>query len=127
MNRKWCLCVLSVVLLACSQHKPVQPVYNPMEAAWSGIRENINKLESEHVFEDEWRKAAELHPEPKAVQSITELKKQTEGMEFTSLERDQLTKDFNISSRVIHFGFECNYHALVFFDDAKRAWKVIKW
>jgi len=40
---------------------------------------------------------------------------------------ESLRDAFNKSSKVVHYGFDCNYHALVFFDEAKRAWKVIKY
>jgi hypothetical protein len=53
--------------------------------------------------------------------------KETKELNLTPGDRAGLPDDFSNSSRVVHFGFDCDFHALVFFDDSKRAWKVIKW
>ncbi|OYW31616.1 MAG: hypothetical protein B7Z47_00530 [Chthoniobacter sp. 12-60-6] len=123
----WKCCLFGVLFMemACAQHKTIQPVSNPMDAAWSEIRDGIGKLENEHAHEDDWRKASEPHPE--VVSSISDLNEQTKSLEISVSEREGLPAAFNKSSRVIHFGFECNYHALVFFDEAGKSWKVIKW
>jgi len=123
----WCLGVLTVILMSCAQDKPIQPIFNPMEGAWAGIRDGINKLDKDHASEDEWRKASEPHPGPDVVVTIAVLNELTKNLGLTEAERSELTAAFNKSSRVVHFGFECDYHALVFFDDAERAWKVIKY
>lgn len=126
---KWCVCVLAVDLMSCAHEKPTQPISNPMEAAWAGVRSAINKLDEDHASEDEWRKANVPPPEPgpEVVRSIAALSELTKDLGLTDAERLELPAAYNKSSQVVHFGFECNYHALVFFDDAKRAWKVIKW
>lgn len=123
---KWCLCGLLFVQVACTQPQALQqPVANPMDAAWSRIRDGINKLGDQHANENDWRKASE--PEPKVIRSMADLHEQTMELEITASEREELPAAFNKSSRVIQFGFECNYHALVFFDEARSSWKVIKW
>lgn len=110
---------------ACNQPRAVQPVFNPMDTAWSGIRDGINKLEDQHANEDGWRKASE--PPPEVISSISDLHERTKHLEITVTEREGLPAAFNRSSRVIHFGFEGNFHALVFFDESGKSWKVIKW
>ncbi len=122
---KWHLCGLLFMQVACTQHKAVQPVFNPMDAAWSRIREGISKLENEHAPEIEWRKASE--PQSSVVASVSDLQDQTKSLEITDSERELLRAAFKRSSRVIHFGFEGNFHALVFFDAAGKSWKVTKW
>jgi hypothetical protein len=96
-----------------------------MDAAWSKIRDGIAKLEDEHAHENDWRKASE--PQPELVSSISALQVHTKDLEIAASERVGLPAAFNKSSRVIQFGFECNYHALVFFDESGKSWKVIKW
>jgi hypothetical protein len=96
-----------------------------MDAGWSRIRDRIDKLGDEHAHEADWRKASE--PQSEVVSSISDLHEQTKDLEITAAEREVLPAAFNKSSRVVNFGFECNYHALVFFDQAGKCWKVIKW
>lgn len=96
-----------------------------MVAAWSQIRDGIIELENRHANEEDWRKASES--EPLVVSSISALHDQIKGLDLTNSEREALSAAFRQSSRVIHFGFECDYHAMVFFDDSGKAWKVIKW
>lgn len=122
---KWYFCGLLFMQMNCAQHKAVQLVANPMDAAWSKIRHGIDKLEEEHASEKEWRKASE--PQPKVLGSAADLYDQTKGLKIASSENDDLSAAYYRSSRVIHFGFTCDYHALVFFDEAGKSWKVIKW
>ena len=122
---QWCFFGLLLMQMACTQHKTVQPVSNPMDAAWSQIRGGISELEIRHANEQDWRKASE--PGPQVISSISALRDQIKGLNITDSEREALSTAFRQSSRVVHFGFECNYHALVFFNEAGKCWKVIKW
>lgn len=122
--------LVACFFVGCQSHEPVVTnEANLMLGIWAGVMDGINKLEDAHASEDEWRKASVPPPEPKpeVVRSITALNELTKDLGLTDAQRLELPAAYNKSSRVIHFGFECNYHALVFFDDAKRAWKVIKW
>jgi hypothetical protein len=58
---------------------------------------------------------------------MADLHEQTKGLRVTEAEKEELPAAFKKSSRVIEFGFEGDYHALVFFDEAGKSWKVIKW
>lgn len=96
-----------------------------MESIWSGIGDDINKLEEEHADENRWREKSNA-PESKQINSVSELIERTKGLSISPRQK-VLSDAFNKSSRVVHFGFDCDFHALVFFDDARRSWKVIKW
>jgi hypothetical protein len=127
---KWFVCCSLVALISCS-HKgqddrsaALPPFPNIMEAAWAGIRADIDKLEVGHARLDEWKKST---PEFNAISSLPALKENTQNLGISDDEQRELHDAFAKSSSVFHFGYECNYHALVFFDAAKRAWKVIKW
>lgn len=95
-----------------------------MEAAWAGIRAGIDKLEDDHAHLDEWKKSTSQF---RAVSSLTALTEETRNLSISDVERKELAEDFAKSSSVFHFGYECDYHALVFFDNARKAWKVIKY
>ncbi len=115
-----------VALVSCAHNKPIDNSFNPMPRIWAGIGDGIHKLEEEHAHEGAWTTAA-TGGEPIPIHSLVELMEETKALSMPPEERSGLRDAFSKSSKVVHYGFDCDYHALVFFDDARQAWKVIKW
>lgn len=128
MNKSWItLLTAAVFFVGCANREAaVSNDNNPMPRIWAGIGAGITELENAHAPEDAWAKEA-TGADPRPIRSLAELMEETKELNLTPRDRAGLPDDFSNSSRVVHFGFDCDFHALVFFDDSKRAWKVIKW
>lgn len=107
-------------LNSCAAKLPDMVVGNPMQAAWGVIAEEINELERTHAAVAEWRRGSESAV---LVNSEEELL----ALVPSGLSNKLVRLEFARSAKVIHFGFECDYHALVFFDGGGRAREVFKW
>lgn len=103
---------------------PVTPMPNPMEHIWAGIGSKIVHLEESHATVDEWTKAA---GEVTRIRNAEELRGSLRYTELSSEEMDRALAEFSSATRTIHFGFDCNYHALVFFGKNNRSSYVIRW
>tara|TARA_R110002049_G_scaffold160606_1_gene325581 strand:- start:551 stop:937 length:387 start_codon:yes stop_codon:yes gene_type:complete len=107
-----------------TKESPEIPPPNPMEFVWESIRGEINHLEASHATLKDWRQAA---GEEQQLNTADETRAFLEGTGLSSNDIDHATSSFSTAAKVIHFGFDCNYHALVFFDQADRASFVINW
>ena len=104
--------------------KPVlPPVFNPMPTLWTGIREDIDKLEARQASQSEWDKLAAEKLRITSVAKLLEMVPQP----LSKSEAEEITERFHTSALTVHYGFDSNFHALVFFDSELRARKVIKW
>ena len=117
------LAVLAVVGSCVSKVATVPPP-NPMDSIWAGIRDDICRLEETHASLDEWRQRA---AEEQVLQSADELRSALRETGLTEVDLAEALRKRSRAAKVIHFGFDCDYHALVFFDKGKRAESVIKW
>lgn len=109
--------VSALVLSACASSP--SKVFNPMPAIWRGVCEGIDDREKRHASYEEWRSDAESHERLESYQAL--MSALPAGYPAAGL-----AKSFASSSKVIKFGFEGNFHAIVFFDSNGRSWKVIK-
>lgn len=109
---------------SCSSKVETVPVPNPMDSIWAGIRDEICHLEETHATLDEWRQRA---AEEQVLQSADELLSTLRETSLTDVDLAEALRKRSSAAKVIHFGFDCDYHALVFFDKGNRAESVIKW
>ena len=94
-----------------------------MPAIWSGIRTDIDKLEARHAPKTDWDKSA---PENFRITSIAKLL-EVVPQPLSKSEAEDISDQFRTSALTLHYGFDCNFHALVFFDGEMKSRKVIKW
>ena len=110
-------------LPGCSVEKKIAPVCNPMPSIWAGIVDKIADLESRQATIQEWDQAAESAHVIKDGQELIQF---VNLRGFSSSERFLSTENFRKASVVKHYGFGCNFSALVFFGNNKRPICVIK-
>jgi hypothetical protein len=124
---KWLFVMAALMGCAGCSKPPVQPFPAPYEfltgeALFQPIRDRIDSLEN--ASESEWESAAASSEE---VASLDELASLTRNVGFAPGERMGLVADFHRAARVTHFGFEANYHALVFFQASGKPFRIEKW
>ena len=119
--------LMGIVCIAGCSHRvnydpsPVPP--DGMEdEIFASIRNQINSLEQSP--KSEWKSATGHAEEILSLEALREL---TKDVGFEDHERMQLTEDFAKADSVTHFGFDCNYHALVLFDVSEMPFRVAKW
>ena len=108
---KFLILALWHVLVGCAA--PTQKDPNPMEALWAQIRTQIEDLETRGAPVDEWQEAAETS---NPILTKEELRQHC----GSHLQQSDIFA-FGEAGRVFHFGLECNYHAVVFFEKQGRA------
>ncbi|MDZ4287649.1 MAG: hypothetical protein U0984_06815 [Prosthecobacter sp.] len=94
-----------------------------MHGVWAGIIDQILALEGRHASRAQWRAAAEFE---EVVRSRRDLNLVVDGMGVDDLTEAEAVAWFQRSRLTAHYGFEANLHALVFFDAAGRATKVLR-
>lgn len=94
-----------------------------MPAIWSGIRADIDKLEATHAPKTDWDKSA---AEKIRITSIAKLP-EVIPPPLSESEADEMSNQFRASALTVQYGFDCDFHALVFFDTEMKTRKVIKW
>lgn len=95
-----------------------------MPETWVSIARNIKSLETKRATEGKWIEASDSSD---TVHTVSEMLVLVTTLNLTPAERKEIQEAFEDSVAVRHFGFECNFHALVFFDQAGTGWKVMKW
>lgn len=104
---------------ACTQAPPPPANPNPMAELWRGITARIDAMERAHAGEATWR---ENSNSAKVIRTAAELAaacpEEYRGREWHSA--------FARSTKVIRFGFDCDFRSIVFFDATGRSWRVIK-
>jgi len=94
-----------------------------MPGIWSSIRADIVRLEAKHAPKHEWNEATSESSKITSIQSLLE----TVPPDIAENDGSAIADLFSKSSEVVHYGFEGDYHAVVFFDVSKRPIKVLKW
>ncbi len=94
-----------------------------MPALWSGIKADIDKLEARQAPKSEWDKSAAEKLRITSIVKLLEVMPQS----LAKSEADEISDQFHTSALTVHYGYDCDYHALVFFDAGMKAQKVIKW
>lgn len=92
---------------------------NAMQDSWTEVRSTINRLEVEHATEAQWKmksESSEVVPSVSALVDICPMCVTIKG----------IAQDFQRSPKVVHFGFEGGFHALVFFDATGRSGRVLR-
>lgn len=95
-----------------------------MPLLWSGIRDDIERLEKARGSYSEWVSLSDGHTILHNSDSVRE------ALKSTRLSDDEVTQVALVSAkgiRTVHFGFEGNFHALVTFGKDDRSTQVVKW
>lgn len=118
--------VVPVLSLGCSTEieRDKRDTLNPMESVWASVSADIDRLERAHAPRSEWIKAAS---DSTRVSSLPQLHSIIVGVHLEETERQHLDHIFRSSQRTTLFGFEQNFHALVFFDARDVSTHVVKW
>ena len=120
--RLLCLMVILMFSNSCAHRHRTPDVYNPMPELWKSIADRIDAMEREHAPDAVWRENKDSGSIPQEIRTASELFSACPA----GYPSQGLQTDFARSTKVVHYGFECDYHAIVFFDADGRAWKVIK-
>jgi hypothetical protein len=96
---------------------------NPMPTLWAGITQSIENLEMRHASSIEWTRLAESCD---PITSLAELDATLRLAGISIEDRETVRSEWGKTSPVVHYGFESDHHALVFFAD-DHASKVFKW
>lgn len=106
---------IAVVMMSCGprlseahQEKPI----NPMPEIWQSTTEDISTLEQSRASRKEWDRKAESR---QTVHNTTELSATLARSGLSSRDRTEAARRFQDAEAVVHYGFEGNFHALVFF------------
>lgn len=112
-----------LTLLCCSVSQPneaeIQQTPDPMTSIWNDYGTKIDSLAKSGTSIKAWR---DLPPESeKVIGSEGELRQLLSRYESLSTERiDHYCRLFKRSTRTVNYGFELDFHALVFFDSDDR-------
>lgn len=107
-----------------SQPRVANPApFNPMPGIWASILADIDQLKQNQASRTEWTKASDSATEIKTIEELRQVIKDT-GAPVDEIknksDQAQMEKLFRTSHCIIHFGFECNFHEIVFFDEKDR-------
>jgi hypothetical protein len=116
--------VIWVLLLFGCAHTYPLPESNPngTEEMFASMRSEVDVLEG--ASKENWISGSGSHQE---IQSLRELDELIQPISFTETERMQMFSDYKKAHSVAHFGFDGNYHALVFFNSSGNPIRVEKW
>lgn len=117
--------VISLFFCGCIalQRKSVDDSLNPMTDLWSETRNKILNLERSNASEIEW---AALADSSDIIEDKKELSRILSSVSISEQRRKACLYLFDGHYKAIHFGFDSNYHALVFFKGDKSI-LVEKW
>ena len=103
----------------CTTPPATHTIHNPMPAVWASIEARRDTLKKTSATQAQWTKASDgVYP----ISTVDQLHAAiaATGVPADAAERQRqqnhLERLFRTSHSTIHFGFECNYHAIVFFD-----------
>jgi hypothetical protein len=103
----------------------VPQAFNPMPDLWAGVRNEIDALERTGAPLSKWKAASGSAERVSTIVRLHEIIRPLKpGSEREKNELDQL---FSSAPDTYHFGFEGNFHSLVFFDASQKPIKVVKW
>ena len=113
-----------LIVTSCAARKNPEPHFqNPMPAIWASIQAQIDELKKGEAAQRQWRKLADNASRISTLEDLHKAIAAT-GVSADPLERERQQKHlenlFHASHRTIHFGFECDHHAIVFFDSVGR-------
>ena len=113
----------SLFAAGCATRPATAVTYNPMPEFWASIAGGIAALKKVNATRTQWTKAADSASPILTVAQLHTAIAAT-GAPADAVERqrqlDHLESLFHTSRRTIHFGFECDHHAIVFFDSQGR-------
>lgn len=95
-----------------------------MLSMWSKVGDQIELLESKNATQREWKSASESEVLIKSSEQLAEL------IERSRLEpkvKSDILQGYNPNRLTAHYGFDADYHALVFFDKVQKSTRVFKW
>ena len=102
-------------MMSCGPRKSAtyqEPPINPMPDLWQSIAGDIAELERSHAPKKEWDHKAESG---RTVRDTTELSAVLSQSGLSPSDRSEAILRFKNVEEVVHYGFESNFHALVFF------------
>jgi hypothetical protein len=121
------ICLLPILATNCqssSDRRDVRADFNPMPKIWSGIVDQIQGLERAHAPKQEWEQAASDSVRVATKEQLVDML----GMGLLSPEdKRKAVAAFYQASDVQHFGFDGDFHALVFFSESGHPMLVVRW
>ncbi len=115
------------MIVACGSQptrEPFSVMANPMPNIWASVVDEILRLEKTKSTKSEWSAVAES-------EELVEAREQLEGIlnesKLSEQERMLALQMFQSGPLITHFGFDADYHALVFFDATQRSTRVFAW
>lgn len=101
------------------------PIPNTAPNLWADVRNEIERLERSGAPLSKWKESSESN---ERVTTILRLHEITESIKFKSEpEKRKFDQLYSSGPETYHFGFEGNFHALVFFDASQNPMEVLKW
>lgn len=122
----FCACMVSALILGCSsldRQEKMEAAENPMPKIWSNIESSINDLETSRATPSQWTAVAESSD---TILSENQLLTLLPFKTSETIKINNALSNFRNAEKVIHFGFEANHHAVVFFS-ANKTTSLIKW
>jgi len=113
------------MLLSCTAPQTeVEIVPNPMPVIWEAVRNDLIQLEKIGAPPAQWAQKAE---QSEVIRNQRQLAVVTEHLNLSGAEKAALLRHYQGAAETIHYGFEGNYHALVFFTDKSFPDHVLRW
>jgi hypothetical protein len=123
MKRTALIAILLVTFVSC-QNTDESAATNPMPVLWAVARNEIEQLESTTQKRPVWAATAESD---ETILSPSKLSSILTDLRLSDSEKRQAFAAFDKAEAVCHYGFECNYHALVYFDLSDKPFHVLNW
>lgn len=133
MHITYCCTVLILIIASCSDSNDEllrryeeierESASRALEAFEKSLVEDLNRLSDAKAELYQWKKYA---PSSTRISNINEAIDILKNVQYSDTDLPTISKYIEKGS-VWHFGFDCNYHALVAFDHENRCVYVIKW
>ena len=111
-----------VCAIGCAKDPIPGPPPGYYDDPYKSIRDKIDSLERSP--KNEWIASTDSCEQ---INTIKELEDLIQPISFSEDERRQLLSDYEQAHTTYHFGYEGNYHALVFFTSTGNPIRVEKW
>ena len=95
-----------------------------MTGLWASVGDEIRSLEDTKSIKAKWSAAAESEEPVKTREQLDGILNRSR---LSEQERTQARQMFKAGQLIAHFGFDADYHALVFFDATQRPARVFAW
>lgn len=97
----------------------------PVPDLWGSVRNEIDSLERTGAPLSKWKETSETSERVSTIARLHEIIKPLKP--GSEQEISELERLLSSTPDTYHFGFEGNFHSLVFFDASHQPTKVVKW